>query len=126
MTRSSFRQIIGAAGLAALLAAAGCSSSTSRESARDQATAATCDRFNMCAAFPSTSYPSREACEIDWRANWEKAWPAAECEGKIDQGAFETCMAAIRGTACNIIDFFSTLGKCSAANVCHATNADGG
>jgi hypothetical protein len=107
--------------------AAGCSSGISRESARDQATTATCTRYNMCSMFPSAAYPSMDACEIAWRANWDKAWPASECEGKIDQAAFELCLNAISATACNVFDFFSTLGKCSAANVCDATTAtDGG
>jgi hypothetical protein len=127
MSRS--QRIVGGLGLSILFAAAlaaGCSSSTSRESARDQATSATCDRFNQCAPFPSTSYPSAESCELDWRSKWDMAWPAADCDGKIDQSAFELCLAAIHSTACNVFDFLSTLGKCSKQNVCHVTTADGG
>jgi hypothetical protein len=110
-----------------LAALSSCSSGISRESARDQATTATCTRYNACSMFPSAAYPSMEACEIDWRANWEKAWPASTCEGKIDQAAFELCLNAISSTGCNLVDLLSTLGKCSAANVCDATSpADGG
>ena len=127
MTCSKIRQTIGAAGLAALLALAGCSSGTSRESARDQATTLTCQQFATCMDIGTgKTYPTQEDCEIQWKANWEQAWPAADCEGKIDQGAFETCLARIRGTTCNVVDFFATLGVCGKANVCHATNADGG
>jgi hypothetical protein len=120
------RKLAGILAAAILIGAAGCSSGISRETARDQATSATCVRFNMCAPFPSAQYASMDACEIDWRANWDKAWPAAQCDGKIDQTAYQMCLEAIASTACNIVDFFATLGKCSAANVCHTANADGG
>jgi hypothetical protein len=113
--------------LAALVALAACSSGTSRESARDQATTLTCQQFAACMEIGTgKTYPTQSDCEIQWQGNWDKAWPAADCEGKIDQGAFETCLARIRGTTCNAFDLLATLAVCSKANVCHATNADGG
>jgi len=113
-------------GVAALAMLAGCGGGApSRESARDQATTATCARFNQCAAFPSAAYPSEEACELDWRNRWEMLWPAATCDGKIDQAGFQLCMNAISSTACNGLDLAVTLGKCGAMNVCKAA-ADGG
>ena len=111
---------------AVLTVFAGCGGGApSRESARDQATTATCVRFNMCAAFPSASYPTMEACELDWRNRWEMTWPAATCDGKIDQAAFQLCLNAISSTACNAFDLASTLIKCDAMNVCKA-GPDGG
>ena len=123
---SKIRRIFG---LAVLVVVASCSSSTSRESARSQATTQTCDRFSMCGLIgdgAGKTYPTTEACEIAWQANWDGAWPAADCDGKIDQAAFETCLARIRGTTCTFGDFLLTLGKCGKANVCHASSADGG
>jgi hypothetical protein len=106
---------------------AGCGGGApSRESARDQATTATCARFNACAMFPSASYPSEEACELDWRNRWEMAWPASTCEGKIDPAAFQFCISAIGTTACNAADLLITLGKCGAAKVCDGASPDGG
>jgi hypothetical protein len=113
-----------------VLLGAGCSSGTTRESARSQATTQTCQRFDMCMFIgdgAGKTYPTIQACEIDWQANWDKAWPAADCDGKIDQQAFETCLAAIRGTDCKSFgDFLVTLGKCGKANVCRATSDAGG
>jgi hypothetical protein len=113
----------------ALAGLAGCGSSApSREAARDQATTVTCDRFascNLIGSMQGQTYPTIEACQLAWRAEWDKRWLAASCEGKIDSAAYDMCLNAIRGTACNIFDFFNTLGKCDAMNVCHAAG-DGG
>jgi hypothetical protein len=77
---------------------------------------------------PGKTYSDIGSCEIDWQANWEKQWPAADCDGKINQAELETCLAAVRSTSCtNILDFFATLGKCNKSTVCSAGGApDGG
>jgi hypothetical protein len=129
---SHSHRIFGVAGvvgfLAAITLASACSSSTSRESARSQATTLTCQRYQMCDLIgPGKSYADISSCEIDWQANWEKAWPAADCDGKINQAELETCMAAIRSTNCMGFDFAGTLLKCQKANVCSAGGTpDGG
>jgi hypothetical protein len=114
----------------AIVADSGCGSDApSRESARDQATTHTCERFNQCSDIGAgKTYPDESACELQWQANWDKAWLASQCEGKIDQSQFTVCLEAIDSTACaSFGDFLSTLGKCSAMNVCHSTStADGG
>jgi hypothetical protein len=105
-----------------------CDSSTSRESARSQATTLTCQRYQMCMLIgPGKSYADIGACEIQWQAYWDGAWPAASCDGKIKQAELETCMAAIRSTNCAGLDIFGTLDKCKKENVCSASGTpDGG
>jgi hypothetical protein len=94
--------------------------STSQGSARDQATSITCDRYGSCQQIGAgLAYETRSSCEIDWRARWESAWPAAACDGKIDTNQLSICLSAIRATDCgNFGDFLNTLGKCAQAKVC--------
>jgi hypothetical protein len=119
--------ILGALGLAVV---AGCGSSApTRQEARDQATTLTCDRFDECmliGSAPNAAFPTAEACQLEWRSNWEMAWPAVDCEGKIDSAQFGLCQNAIRATACNVFDFLVTLGKCGKMNVCRTSTPDGG
>jgi Family of unknown function (DUF6184) len=114
------------------LVALGCGgTSTSRESARDQATSLTCATYDRCqngfGAPPDHAYTSRDSCEVDWRAKWETGWPPAECDGKIDGTQLDTCLSAIRGTDCtSLLDIATTIYvKCSKMKVCGAP-ADGG
>jgi hypothetical protein len=126
---SHAHKILGVTGLLAVLTmTAACDSSTSRQSARAQATSLTCQRYDMCMLIgPGKMYADHEACEIAWQAAWDGQWPAASCDGKINQGQYETCLAAIRGTSCNLGDLLLTLGKCDKANVCQTTSTpDGG
>jgi hypothetical protein len=114
---------------AAAVAAMSCGGvTTSRQEARKQATTKTCDRFEQCMLIgdgAGKSFPTREACELQWESNWETAWPAADCEDKIRESELETCYAAIRATACMGLDIFATLAKCGKMNVC-AAPADAG
>ena len=63
----------------------GCGGVTdSRESARDKATKATCDRYQTCGLIGSDAgdaYETYDSCKIDWPANWEGAWPVASLHG---------------------------------------------
>ena len=105
----------------ALLAAAGCGSvADDRVTARNQATKATCDQYQFCGDIGAgKTYATYDACTVQWQANWDSYWPANLCQGKIDQAALHVCLSAIGGTSCtNILDFFSTLGKCSKENIC--------
>jgi hypothetical protein len=112
---------------AAFALVAGCSGGTSRESARDQATTLTCQQYVRCMAIGAgKAFPTQEDCQIQWAGTWDNQWPAADCEGKINEGAFQTCLAAIRGTSCNLGDLLITLGKCGKANVCASASPDGG
>jgi hypothetical protein len=102
-----------------------------RASARERATKSTCDRYNTCGLIgmdAGDAYPNYANCEITWRANWESAWPAADCQGRIRGADLDVCLAAISATDCaSVIDFLTTLGKCGKAMICSAgTQPDGG
>jgi hypothetical protein len=102
----------------------------SRESARDKATKATCDRYQTCGLIGTDAgdaYVTHDSCKIDWAARWEGAWPVATCTA-INQSGLNVCLSAIAATDCaNFIDFLQTLGKCEAVDVCVAPPAsDGG
>ena len=127
---SHTHRILGVVGLlAAITVASACDSSVSRESARSQATTLTCQRFDMCMLIgPGKSYADVGSCEVIWQGNWEQHWPAASCQGKINQTELETCLAAIRSTNCMGFDVVGTIyDKCSAMRVCSSGGTpDGG
>jgi hypothetical protein len=113
--------------LVALLAvaAAGASScggvTDSRATARDQATKATCDRYQACGLIgPNTgqSYVTYDSCSTTWKSNWENAWPPSTCN-QINQSGLSVCLSAIAATDCaSFVDFLLTLGKCQAQDIC--------
>src|SRR5436190_247623 len=118
MGRTSRLKLIGMLGLAAGLAAVGsaCGGVTdSRESARDKATKATCDRYQSCGLIgPDTddAYATYDSCSTVWKANWEQRWPVATC-ASINQTNLGVCLNAIGATECtSVIDFLATLAKC--------------
>lgn len=126
--------LIAVLGLAAGLATgvwAACGGVTdSRESARDKATKATCDRYNSCGLIGTDQgdpYVTYDSCETVWKANWEQRWPVTTCMS-INQSGLNVCLSAISATDCtNIIDFLATLAKCEDVDVCNAaSNPDGG
>ena len=120
-------------GLAAGLAAAGstCGGVTdSRESARDKAAKATCDRYQSCGLIGSAAnaaYATYDSCITVWTANWEQRWPVTTCAA-INQSGLGVCLNAIGATDCtSIIDFLATLAKCEDVDVCVApSRPDGG
>jgi hypothetical protein len=103
----------------------------SRESARDKATKATCDRYDACGLIgpnADDAYVTHDSCMTIWTANWEQRFPATTCNA-INQAGLNVCLSAISATDCaNFIDFLATLGKCEAVDVCvqPAGNNDGG
>ena len=101
---------------------------TSRETARDQAVTTTCDRVMTCGGIGAgKSYTSYDNCKIMQTSFWEGAWPAAECDGKIDPTNLNVCINAIAATDCMGLDFLLTLGKCNKMKICGAAaTADGG
>ena len=72
--------------------------------------------------------PGLASCEIAWRANWDNAWPASDCQGRIDQASLNVCFERINSTQCaSFVDFLTTLGICGKANVCSTgVPTDGG
>jgi hypothetical protein len=115
---------------AAALAATSCDGAPSRTSARDSATKASCDWYAMCGRIGAGgTYPDRDSCEVQVRALWDGAWPAADCDGKINGSQLDVCLSAIRATECsNLADVGTTLIiKCPRTKICGASaSADGG
>jgi hypothetical protein len=104
------------------LAAAGCGDTTnSRVIARDQATTASCDWYQMCNQIGAgLKYENRESCDTQVRAQWEQAWPTPTCDSKINQSQLTICLNAISATQCmNALDIFNTLAnKCPESSIC--------
>ena len=93
----------------------------SQSSARDQATRAACDKLAECGRIGAgQDYETRESCEIDQRASWERTWPPASCDGHIDTTALNACLVAIQTAQCgNALDLLNIYAnKCTQANVC--------
>jgi hypothetical protein len=125
-------KLIGMLGLLAMAAGVStCGGVTdSRETARDKATKATCDRYQTCGLIGTDAgdaYVTYDSCSIAWAANWEGRWPVATCTA-INQSMLNVCLSAIGATDCaNFLDFLATLSKCEQVDVCIAPPpADGG
>ena len=125
-------KLIGMLGL--MVMAAGVSTcggvTDSRESARDKASKATCDRYQACGLIGSAAddtYVTYDSCKVTWTANWEGAWPVSTCTS-INQSGLNVCLSAIGATDCtNFNDFLATLGKCQEVDVgVPASPPDGG
>ena len=107
--------------LAAAATLTGCDSDESQASARDAVTKASCDWLMACGEIGTgKQYTSRDSCDVQVRAQWDQAWPAAMCEGKINNEQLDICLSAIRITECgNGADVLNTLAnKCPTAKVC--------
>ncbi len=104
------------------LALAGCGDTTnSRVIARDQATAASCNWYQMCNQIGAgLKYENRESCDTQVRAQWDQAWPTPTCDSKIKQSELTICLNAISATQCmNALDIFNTLAnKCPESSIC--------
>lgn len=104
-----------------LLIAAACGN-YSQPVARDRATAQACDFFQRCGDIgEGETFATRDACEVDVRAAFNRQWPVEECDGKIRGEDLDRCLKAIEVTSCgNLWDIFvNTLGqKCPASEVC--------
>jgi hypothetical protein len=141
MTKTQPR--VGGLGLAAVFVAllavgvgaaviAGCGSSSSQAAARDRATTQSCDWYQMCGDIGAgKTFDTLDSCEVQVRAHWDSTWPAASCDGKINEANLEVCLAAIYSTGCtNGLDILDTLAvKCAEAKVCAgagSTSPDGG
>jgi hypothetical protein len=101
--------------------AAGCGSDHSQASARDAVTDASCDWYMRCGEIGSgKAYATRDNCDVQVRANWDTAWPAEACDGKINSEQLNICLEAIGLTECgNGLDVANTLvNKCPQTKIC--------
>jgi hypothetical protein len=128
MTTLKWRSMLGLVAMAIGVSTCG-GVTDSRETARDKATKATCDRYQTCGLIGTDTgdaYVTYESCSTVWKANWEQAWPVATCTA-INQSMFNVCLNAIAATDCtNFVDFLQTLGKCQAVDVCLAPPGNDG
>jgi hypothetical protein len=135
MSTTTRLKLFGVLGMAAGIALAGATCgggvttpNDTRESARDKATTATCDRYMQCGLIgPDTTdaYATYDSCKISWQATWEQRWPIATCHA-INQPGLAVCLSAIAATSCDVVDLLLTLGKCEEVDVCLAAPADAG
>ena len=77
LKRIAFIALVGAGGA---LACGGVAGNATRVDARDTATQATCDKYNMCGAIgPGKTYETVDSCKTIWQGNWENMLPFATC-----------------------------------------------
>ncbi len=125
---------IGKVTFAVLLGALGCGGvqTSDVQSARTQATAASCNYFMMCHDIGpdagTSGYDSYQDCTAQVLGQWTNGWPTSTCQGHIDQHALTVCVDAINSTTdCNGLAELITLSKCTSALVCGSgVPADGG
>ena len=125
----AFSGLLGLVALAAFGVGAGCGSSSSQADARDRATTASCDWFQLCGQIGAGKmYQTRDMCDVQVRARWDAAWSVTACDGKINANQLDICLAAIKATECgNGLDALNTLAnKCPEARVCSGASPDGG
>lgn len=89
----------------------------------NQATTATCDRYQSCGLIGSeagASYATVDMCQAHWKDTFSKQWTPAQCQGHIDHPMLNVCLNAINGTSCtSVLDVLTTLYvKCGAGPVC--------
>ena len=134
MTRTGKATMVAATSVlaAALTGAINCGGVTTSDvdSARNQATTASCNYFQMCNEIgpPPDSYSTYQDCMTQVLGSWTSGWPTATCQGHIDQRALTVCLDAIGATTdCNGVAVLLTLTKCGSGTVCSANvTSDGG
>jgi uncharacterized protein DUF6184 len=125
MTRTSKETIVAATSVlaAALIGAIDCGgvSTDDLQSARTQATTASCNYYQMCNQIgPGLTFETFQDCQNQALSFWTSQWPTAACDGKIVSSALSMCIDAINSTLCmNGIDVLATLyAKCPEARIC--------
>jgi hypothetical protein len=91
------------------------------QTARNQATTASCNYYKMCNQIgPGLTFETAQDCQNQVLSFWTSQWPTAACDGRIVSSAVTTCVDAINSTLCmNGLDVLATLyAKCPEARVC--------
>jgi hypothetical protein len=114
-----------AAAIAALFFLATCEDnpSTSQTAARDEATQHMCDRAQACGLIGAgLTYQTRDDCVVRWQADWQNAWPPAQCDGHIDSTQLNACLTNIDAIQCSDLGagLVAIALTCGAARVCSA------
>jgi hypothetical protein len=125
MTRTGKAMIVAATSLfaAALVGGVDCGgvSTDDLQSARTQATTASCNYYKMCNQIgPGLTFETSQDCQTQVLSFWTSQWPTAVCDRKIVSSAVTTCVDAINSTLCmNGLDVLATLyAKCPEARIC--------
>lgn len=90
-------------------------------SAVDTVTEATCDWYQRCGLIATDKvYASRDSCESQVRAQWDRLWPTESCDDNINTDKLDACVTALDATECqNGLDAMNTLvSKCPESKVC--------
>ena len=127
MTRTGRATIVAATSVlaAALVGAVNCGGVSTDDvtSARNQATSASCNYYQMCNQIgPGLSGGATLAdCKATVYGQWTMGWPTTNCQGHIDQAKLTICVDAINSTTdCGGLGALLALSKCSSASVCSA------
>jgi hypothetical protein len=93
------------------------------ESARTQATTASCSYYQMCGqiGMGKQGGDTLADCMTTVLGQWTMGWPTSTCQGHIDQAKLTICLDAINSTTdCGGIAALLALSKCSEATICSA------
>jgi len=107
-----------------LLISAGC---VSVGDAREGGAARNCRFEQRCDNIGSgRQWANLDECLTDKRAYFLNLWPSDRCDKRINGETLNVCYQAIDTARCdNLFDFFATLSKCGASDVCTAGSAAG-
>ena len=132
MTRTGKATLAAATSMvaAALIGAANCGGVSTDDvtSARNEATTASCNYYQMCNQIgPGLSGGATLGdCKATVYGEWTNGWPTTTCQGHIDQAKLTICLDAINSTTdCGGFAALLALSKCSSASVCSAGVAPG-
>ena len=102
--------------------AAACEDDSSQANARDRAVSAACKRYDQCGAIrpKGGEYVSMENCRVEQSGAWERQWPPAECDGRVDAQQLELCINSIEAAECGeALDILNIIfNKCAKSKVC--------
>ena len=109
--------------VAALIGAIDCGGVSTDDvtSARNQATTASCNYYQMCNQIgPGLAGGATLAdCKSTVYGQWTMGWPTTTCQGHVDQAKLTICLDAIGATTdCSGVGALFALSKCSSASVC--------
>lgn len=91
---------------------------------RNMAADEVCNELDSCGNIGSgEQYDTYDDCIVEEESRFNSAWPANECEDRINADKFDNCMTRAKLAACGSwLDYLAALDHCSADNVCIGTD----